>query len=70
MIYAKLTDASALQCLDVALSEATKPKWYQRLLIIKLSATREDVGACNSQRRSIFAMIALGVIFISITPLA
>ena len=39
MIYAKLEDASALQRLDVALSEATKPKWYQRLLIIKLSAT-------------------------------
>ena len=39
MIYAKLNDASALQCLDVALSEAKKPKWYQRLLIIKLSAT-------------------------------
>lgn len=39
MIYAKLADASALQSLDVALSEAKKPKWYQRLLIIKLSAT-------------------------------
>ena len=39
MIYAKLNDASALQCLDAALSEATKPKWYQRSLIIKLSAT-------------------------------
>ncbi len=39
MIYAKLDDASALQRLDVALSEATKRKWYQRLLIIKLSAT-------------------------------
>ena len=39
MIYAKLDDASALQRLDTALSEATKPKWYQRLLIIKLSAT-------------------------------
>ena len=39
MIYAKLADASALQCLDVALSEAKKPKRYQRLLIIKLSAT-------------------------------
>ena len=41
MIYAKLNDASALQCLDVALSEAKKPKWYQRLLIIKLSATEK-----------------------------
>ena len=40
MIYAKLEDASALQHLDVALSEAIKPKWYQRLLIIKLSATQ------------------------------
>ena len=39
MIYAKLDDASALQRLDAALCEATKPKWYQRLLIIKLSAT-------------------------------
>ena len=41
MIYAKLNDASALQCLNVALSEAKKPKWYQRLLIIKLSATEK-----------------------------
>ena len=41
MIYAKLADASALQRLDVALCEATKPKWYQRLLIIKLSATEK-----------------------------
>ena len=39
MIYVRLNDASALQCLDAPLSEATKPKWYQRLLIIKLSAT-------------------------------
>ena len=39
MIYAKLDDASALQRLDAALCKATKPKWYQRLLIIKLSAT-------------------------------
>ena len=35
MIYAKLDDASALQRLDAAICEATKPKWYQRLLIIK-----------------------------------
>ena len=39
MIYVKLDDASALQRLDVALCEATTLKWYQRLLIIKLSAT-------------------------------
>ena len=39
MIYAKIDDASALQRLDTALSQATKPKWYRRLLIIKLSAT-------------------------------
>ena len=37
MIYAELSDASALQRLDAALSEATKPQWYRRLLIIKLS---------------------------------
>ena len=39
MIYAKVCDASALECLDAALSEATHLKWYRRLLIIKLSAT-------------------------------
>ena len=39
MIYADLSDASALECLDAALSKATKPQWYRRLLIIKLSAT-------------------------------
>ena len=39
MIYANIADASALQCLDAALSEATTPKSYRRLLIIKLSAT-------------------------------
>lgn len=39
MIYAKIDDASALQHLDTALRQATKPKWYRRLLIIKLSAT-------------------------------
>ena len=43
MIYAKLDDVSALQRLDVELSEATKPKWYQRLLIIKLSAKKMSV---------------------------
>ena len=37
MIYAELVDASALQRLDAAVSEATKPQWYRRLLIIKLS---------------------------------
>ena len=37
MIYAELNDALALERLDVALSEATQPKWYRRLLIIKLS---------------------------------
>lgn len=39
MIYAKLDDASALEALDTELCEATKPQWYRRLLIIKLSAT-------------------------------
>ncbi len=39
MIYAEISDAPALQKLDAALSEATKPQWYRRLLIIKLSAT-------------------------------
>ena len=39
MIYAEIGDASALDRLDAALSEATKPQWYRRLLIIKLSAT-------------------------------
>ena len=39
MIYAKVCDASALECLDAALCEATHLKWYRRLLIIKLSAT-------------------------------
>ena len=39
MIYAELRDGSALECLDAALCEATKPQWYRRLLIIKLSAT-------------------------------
>ena len=39
MIYAEISDASALQELDAALCEATKPQWYRRLLIIKLSAT-------------------------------
>ena len=39
MIYAEISDASALQELDAALREATKPQWYRRLLIIKLSAT-------------------------------
>ena len=37
MIYAELHEASALDRLDVALCEATKPQWYRRLLIIKLS---------------------------------
>ena len=37
MIYAELSDALAVERLDVALSEATHPKWYRRLLIIKLS---------------------------------
>ncbi len=37
MIYAELNDVLALERLDVALSEATHPKWYRRLLIIKLS---------------------------------
>ena len=37
MIYAELRDASALERLDVALCKATKPQWYRRLLIIKLS---------------------------------
>ena len=39
MIYAKVGDVSALEGLDVAISKATKPQWYRRLLIIKLSAT-------------------------------
>ena len=39
MIYAKLTDASAVERLDAAIRQATKPQWYRRLLIIKLSAT-------------------------------
>ena len=39
MIYAELRDGSALERLDAALCEATKPQWYRRLLIIKLSAT-------------------------------
>ena len=39
MIYAEIGDASALDGLDAALCEATKPQWYRRLLIIKLSAT-------------------------------
>ena len=39
MIYAEVGDASALERLDVALSEAKKPQWYRRLMIIKLSAT-------------------------------
>ena len=39
MIYAEISDASALQELDAALCEATKRQWYRRLLIIKLSAT-------------------------------
>ena len=39
MIYAEIRDTSALQALDTALCEAEKPKWYRRLLIIKLSAT-------------------------------
>ena len=39
MIYAKVCDASALECLEAALCEATHLKWYRRLLIIKLSAT-------------------------------
>ena len=37
MIYAKVGDVSALEGLDVAISKATKPQWYRRLLIIKLS---------------------------------
>lgn len=37
MIYAKLEDPLAVESLDVALGEATQPKWYRRLLIIKLS---------------------------------
>ena len=39
MIYAELGDASALERLNIALSEAKKPQWYRRLMIIKLSAT-------------------------------
>ena len=39
MIYAELGDPSALERLDHALSEAKKPQWYRRLMIIKLSAT-------------------------------
>ena len=41
MIYAEMSDASALRELDAALCEATKPQWYRRLLIIKLSATEQ-----------------------------
>ncbi len=37
MIYAELNDSLAVERLDVALCEATHPKWYRRLLIIKLS---------------------------------
>ena len=37
MIYADLNDSLAVERLDVALCEATHPKWYRRLLIIKLS---------------------------------
>ena len=39
MIYAEVNDASDLERLDSALSEAKKPQWYRRLMIIKLSAT-------------------------------
>lgn len=39
MIYAKVCDASALECLDAALSEVTHLKWYRRLLSIRRSAT-------------------------------
>ena len=39
MIYAELSDSCALKRLDTALSEAKKPKWYRRLMIIKLSGT-------------------------------
>ena len=48
MIYAKLDDALALQRLDAAFSEATKPKWYQRLLInvqlLRLIPDRKSSG--------------------------
>ena len=40
MIYAEVSDASDLECLNSALSEAKTPQWYRRLLIIKLSATQ------------------------------
>ena len=39
MIYADLGDSSALERLNTALSEAKKPQWYRRLMIIKLSGT-------------------------------
>lgn len=39
MIYADLDDSSALERLNTALSEAKKPQWYRRLMIIKLSGT-------------------------------
>ena len=39
MIYADLSDSCALERLDTALSEAKKPQWYRRLMIIKLSGT-------------------------------
>ena len=39
MIYAKVSDASDLERLNSALSEAKKPQWHRRLMIIKLSAT-------------------------------
>ena len=40
MIYAELRDDTALEDLERALSEAKKPQWYRRLIIIKLSATQ------------------------------
>ena len=39
MIYVELRDDAALERLESALSEAKKPQWYRRLMIIKLSAT-------------------------------
>ena len=45
MIYAELSDALALERLDVALSKATHPKLYRRLLIIKLSGVERMTGA-------------------------
>ena len=65
MIYAELNDSLALERLDVALSEATQPKWYRRLLIIKLSGVERMPVSKLAKMFNLFDESVRGLIFIN-----